>query len=152
MALIECPECGAQISDRAPACPRCGVPLKAAAPPVPPVPSAAAPAVPKSQPVQGKVGLEATSLRCPYCGEMAQSKDILTSGWAHCPSCKKDFPVNGVNTMFSDEGMIEKIIPFGDTKEAFHRRVMEHMMKNAPEDFFSKVSDIQVTKKYIWVG
>lgn len=27
MALITCPECGAQISDQAPTCPKCGVPL-----------------------------------------------------------------------------------------------------------------------------
>jgi hypothetical protein len=27
MALIECPECGGQVSDRAPACPHCGVPI-----------------------------------------------------------------------------------------------------------------------------
>ena len=27
MAIIICPECGAKVSDRAPACPSCGVPL-----------------------------------------------------------------------------------------------------------------------------
>lgn len=27
MALIECPECGKQVSDKAPACPNCGVPM-----------------------------------------------------------------------------------------------------------------------------
>ncbi len=27
MALIACPECGNQVSDRAPTCPRCGVPI-----------------------------------------------------------------------------------------------------------------------------
>lgn len=27
MALIDCPECGGQVSDRAPACPHCGVPI-----------------------------------------------------------------------------------------------------------------------------
>jgi hypothetical protein len=29
MALIDCPECGGQVSDRAPACPHCGVPIAA---------------------------------------------------------------------------------------------------------------------------
>jgi DNA-directed RNA polymerase subunit RPC12/RpoP len=27
MALIACPECGSDVSDRAPTCPRCGVPI-----------------------------------------------------------------------------------------------------------------------------
>lgn len=30
MALIDCPECGASISDRAPACPKCGFPMSSA--------------------------------------------------------------------------------------------------------------------------
>lgn len=30
MALIDCPECGGQVSDRAPTCPHCGVPIVAA--------------------------------------------------------------------------------------------------------------------------
>lgn len=32
MALISCPECGKQISDKAPACPHCGAPVSAGAP------------------------------------------------------------------------------------------------------------------------
>lgn len=34
MALITCPDCGREVSDRAPACPSCGAPI--APPPVPP--------------------------------------------------------------------------------------------------------------------
>lgn len=34
MALIQCPECGQQISDKAPACPKCGCPVAAPAAPV----------------------------------------------------------------------------------------------------------------------
>jgi len=30
MSLIDCPECGSQVSDRAPTCPHCGVPIAAA--------------------------------------------------------------------------------------------------------------------------
>lgn len=33
MALISCPECERQISDKAPACPHCGIPLASASPP-----------------------------------------------------------------------------------------------------------------------
>ena len=28
MALLQCPECGRQVSDRAPACPQCGLPIR----------------------------------------------------------------------------------------------------------------------------
>lgn len=35
MALIPCPECGTQISDRAPTCPKCGMPI--ASQPSPPI-------------------------------------------------------------------------------------------------------------------
>jgi uncharacterized membrane protein YvbJ len=30
MALISCPECGSEVSDKAPSCPKCGVPLASA--------------------------------------------------------------------------------------------------------------------------
>ena len=30
MALIPCPECGSEVSDKAPTCPKCGVPIAAA--------------------------------------------------------------------------------------------------------------------------
>ena len=31
MALVTCPECGAEVSDQAPSCPHCGLPLRASA-------------------------------------------------------------------------------------------------------------------------
>lgn len=31
MALIKCPDCGTEVSDRAPSCPKCGAPIAAAA-------------------------------------------------------------------------------------------------------------------------
>jgi len=33
MAMIDCPECGKQVSDKAPACPDCGVPIAQQVPP-----------------------------------------------------------------------------------------------------------------------
>jgi hypothetical protein len=36
MPLIECPECGKQVSDKAPSCPNCGVPIAQQAPAPPP--------------------------------------------------------------------------------------------------------------------
>jgi len=35
MALMECPECKHQVSDKAPACPKCGAPIAKAPPPPP---------------------------------------------------------------------------------------------------------------------
>ena len=42
MPLITCPDCGTEVSDRAPACPRCGAPMAAVLPAAPP-PAMAAP-------------------------------------------------------------------------------------------------------------
>ena len=143
MALINCPDCGEKVSDSAPACPHCGRPLMNTPPPPP---------VAKSgHPAQGAVGLEAKALRCPNCGETLQAKDIMSSGWAHCPSCGSDVALTGVNNQFVDDGIIEKIIPFCESKEEFHRRCMQTMMEVAPEDFFSNTCQITVKKKYIWV-
>ena len=36
MALIECPECGREVSDSAAACPECAYPIAAGTPPLPP--------------------------------------------------------------------------------------------------------------------
>jgi len=49
MALISCPECGKQISDRAPTCPNCGCPISAA-----PV---AAPQADRTQEIEKYLGL-----------------------------------------------------------------------------------------------
>ncbi len=38
MALVQCPDCKAEISDAAPACPKCGRPMGAPAPVVAPAP------------------------------------------------------------------------------------------------------------------
>ena len=57
MALISCPECGKEVSDRAPACIHCGYPLSSAAPyadfrPItgPPAPPIRMPAAERSAP------------------------------------------------------------------------------------------------------
>lgn len=43
MALLQCPECGNTISDRATSCPKCGLPLQQQAPQIPQYPYAPAP-------------------------------------------------------------------------------------------------------------
>jgi hypothetical protein len=51
MALINCSECGREVSTSAAACPHCGAPVKAATPPaIPPPPPPAVPAPPPATP------------------------------------------------------------------------------------------------------
>lgn len=140
MAIIKCPECGKAISDKAKMCPGCGMPIVEST-------------VDSQNPlrVQGKVGMDVKELKCPYCSTPLGSKDIVSSGWAHCPSCDNNVALQGINDQFRDEGIVESILPFGVSREEFHDRCMNEMMRVAPEDFFSKLNGFKVTKKYIWV-
>lgn len=76
MALINCPECGKQISDKAPACPNCGYPMELCS------------KEPEKEPSQ-----KTTSNRCPNCG-----KDVPFYQ-AKCPECgtkvNTELPVSG---------------------------------------------------------
>lgn len=147
MAIIKCPECGKAISDKAKVCPGCGVPI------IDDTSSPSRSGMVSQNPlrVQGKVGMDVHELKCPYCGTPLGSKDMVSSGWAHCPSCDNNVALQGINEQFRDEGIVEWILPFGVTREEFHLRCMNEMMKVAPEDFFSKLNGFSVTKKYIWV-
>lgn len=152
MAIIKCYECGQAVSDKANICPHCGAPLKRTTPPPstnqilsPNTPPMATSAVPGTN-----VGLHASLFQCPGCGARLESKDILSSGWAHCPKCNKDVQLTGVNNAFSD-GIVEKIHPGNLTKEEFHNACMQRLMDEAPEDIFSKITKIETTKKYFWV-
>jgi endogenous inhibitor of DNA gyrase (YacG/DUF329 family) len=60
MALIQCPECGKTVSDRAGNCPSCGFPLNTQTPP--PAPNAG----PMYQNVGN--GISLTAMKCPNCG------------------------------------------------------------------------------------
>jgi Domain of unknown function (DUF4328)/zinc-ribbon domain len=51
VALINCPECGHQVSDRAPSCPNCGYPIQQPQPDEPLLPSAPVAASPAQAPV-----------------------------------------------------------------------------------------------------
>ena len=55
MAIIKCPECGREVSDKATACPQCGAPvqahpLSAPAPPTPVAVAVPAPTAEKAKP------------------------------------------------------------------------------------------------------
>lgn len=77
MALITCPECGAQVSDAASNCPQCGCPLTPAAPaPVAPAPVAPAPAAPAPA---------APAANAPVCPETHLVKAILVTFFCCLP-------------------------------------------------------------------
>lgn len=142
MAVIQCPDCGGKVSDKLKNCPHCGAPV---------LPSPRTVGISPAHKSQGEVGISTQVLKCPNCGEPLQQKDILSSGLAHCPACHKDVFLNGINGQFVDGGIVEMILPFSITKEEFHRKCMEALMKDAPKDIYSSISNIKVTKHYFWV-
>jgi transcription elongation factor Elf1 len=66
MGLIQCPECDAEISDRAGSCPRCGYPMQIPPPP-PPVPEVTDTVRSQSQ----------ARHSCDICGEVLSSERTL---------------------------------------------------------------------------
>ncbi len=150
MALITCPECGAQISDRATSCPHCGVPVSSGTPIPPPIVTPPVQPTPPAQNNGPQVGLQTANLRCPKCGAGLEAKDIMSSGWAHCPSCGKDVQLVGVNNAFAD-GLIEKILPFSNSRDYFHHTCMQKLMDVGCEDIFDKILNIDISQKYFWV-
>lgn len=144
MAIILCPECGEKVSDKAKSCPHCGCPIGAGQTAPPPLSSV------KPLPEGPEVGLYTHSFKCPGCGTRLESKHIMSSGWAKCPTCKRDVQLGGINSTFSD-GIVEKIFPFGCDVTTFHRKCMQHMMNVGAEDFFRNVTDISTKRNYIWV-
>lgn len=59
MALIACPDCRNEVSDKASSCPKCGHPIAPSPPPLPPPPSPAAPPQLIEQTSKGFKGLQA---------------------------------------------------------------------------------------------
>ena len=139
MAILICPECGGKVSDKAPSCPHCGYAT---------TPSVIPPHV-EEKPTLREVGLKVTSLVCPSCGNALQAKDVLSSGWAHCPFCDQDFPLEGSTGAYSD-GIIEKIYPFEGSKEEFHKLCMQRLMLEGEEDIFREMNNVEVKQKYVW--
>ena len=71
MALIKCPECGREISDKAKACIHCGYPL-------------AEYIITTPSETQTKINVDATIWRCPICGYVHKG----VSAPEKCPLCK----------------------------------------------------------------
>lgn len=85
MALIKCPECGKEVSNRAVACPYCGMPFAETEEPV------------LSKYVCLKCGekLPENVLSCPKCGMRVPDYNKLDRAMLYCPECE------GLNEMGS---------------------------------------------------
>lgn len=161
MALIICPECGKQVSDRASQCPACGMPLHQSAPagpPPPPVagvyqPTNAAPSNPTPQPQQPSnvnTELSTSAMKCPHCKAVLGPKDLLSKDWAKCPECGEMVLLGGGQNAFDDNLILERLAKFEATKEWYHKEFMQHLMDNADEDVFDNLKIISQKRKYFW--
>ena len=153
MALVKCPECGKEVSDKARVCPNCGNPMapEAPVPPMPPAPPAAGGSVSGSAPSAPQVGIDTQKLKCPYCGEMLGPKDILSSGWAKCPTCGESIRLTGANGEYDDNVLIERILPFRFTIEQYHQIFMQYIIDNDGQNSFARMRSVSIKRKYIWV-
>ena len=80
MALMKCPECGKQISDKAVACPNCGCPINSAGSSITSTPTTAQiRVVCKTNTI--KVGGQSTKHGCIVNVPVIGSKEILLSAW-----------------------------------------------------------------------
>lgn len=79
MALISCPECGKQVSDRADSCPNCGYPI--------------------SKPKTGGPEERAQTVECPVC------HTICTGSEMKCPNC--GYPLAQIEKQFKTEVVAE---------------------------------------------
>lgn len=159
MALIQCPECGKEVSDKAKVCPNCGFQISAEPPavPVPPAPPAP-PAAPVGTTTAAatktsapNVGIDTQKLKCPYCKEALGPKDILSSGWAKCPSCGENIRLTGANGEYDDNVLIERLLPFHFTNEEYHQIFMQQIMDDAGENVFEHMRTVSFKRIYFWV-
>lgn len=160
MALITCPECGKQVSDRAPQCPNCGLPLQQAAqaggtPPPPPVagmaqPSNTMPPNPSaSAPVQN-TEMSASALKCPHCKSTLGPKDLLSKDWAKCPQCGNAVLLGGGQNAFDDNLILERLAKFATTKDWYHQLFMQKLMDDGDVDVFDNLKIVSQKRKYFW--
>lgn len=154
MAIVSCPECGGNVSDRADKCPHCGNPMNVL-PPVPPVsvPQAPATIIVQNHTVKGgpRVGYETKDLRCPYCNGPLSSKDVLSSSWAKCPHCKADVALGSDVSEFDDNQIIERLSLVKINKEQYHNAFMCNLMDSAPREVFDDLKVESLKYKYFWV-
>ncbi len=95
MALIKCPECGKEISDKAKACIHCGFPLESPKEPVAP-------------PVKQKKFI--ASYVCNECYYMADFEGQSGNSEKHCPMCGSVMELMEYAQLNENTGLVEKRI------------------------------------------
>ena len=163
MALINCPECGKQVSDRAPQCPHCGFQLQqpgVATPPPPPGMGMTPPpiagiyqpqqAAPQQAAAPVNQEMSASQMICPNCKGALGPKDLLSKDWANCPHCHQPVLIGGGQNAFDDNLIIERIAKFNITKDKYHEFFMQWLMEHADVDVFDKLKVISQKRKYFW--
>ena len=96
MALISCPECHAQISDKAPACPTCGVPITVAA---------SSDAIHRRQADDDVMRMRNHGPTCicpnPNCGYSGPSKEVRRTSWILFAFLLVFFPIAILYALFT---------------------------------------------------
>lgn len=136
MAFINCPECGGKVSDSALMCPHCGYNV-----------SKGENTSQKTE-SSNKSKISVIALNCSRCGAPISSSDIVSGGWARCKSCGKEMRISDE---IADLGPVEVIIPFTISKDRFHCMYMDMLMKEAEEDVFSEMKNLELKEFFVWV-
>jgi len=84
MPLIQCPDCGKEISDLAPACPNCGRPKGTSLPSTSEQPLF-------SSPAQKSASLEQRLFDCPVCGTIIDISHVEPGSTFSCSFCRTSF-------------------------------------------------------------
>lgn len=140
MALIQCPECGSHISDKATACPHCGVPLVRVVQ-MPPQPTY----VQYVNPAQPYVNPQVAPQQVIYTTAPVATQPVATQPVA-TPTPQVVTPQTT-----KEESTVEMIYPFGATKKIFHISCMKQLMRCGEVDVFEKIENMKVVQKYVWV-
>lgn len=138
MALVKCPECDAQISDKAATCPRCGAPL--AVPSIAPQPTYVQYVVP-GQPFMGQ---PQPMQQVVYTTVPVAASAVVLPAEQPVVEVEERKPRAPQHTR-------EFFFPCGSDKRAFHEKCMRQLMRRAQVDIFEKIEDMKVSQKFVWV-
>ncbi len=105
---------------------------------------------PQQQSTAPQVGLTVQKLDCPNCRNPLGPKDIISSSWAYCRYCKESVRLNGGNSDFDDNVLIERLAKFTVTKEKYHEYFMQWLMEHGDIDIFDNLKVVSIKRKYFW--